>query len=295
MKVLFLGCGDIALRAIQQLRDATQPEFGKVQCHAVRRRVENLPPTVEATAGDIRDTAATTALMDAEEFDAVVVTMTPDSMSDEGYRDSYVAGAKSLAMAVARTRNRPSAVIWVSSTGVYGQSHGEWVDELTETLPDSYRGKRLLEAENIIQKLSVPSVVVRYSGIYGPGRGRLLQQVREGHVAPEEPVQWSNRIHADDAAGVLVHLLHRFQQGGLVERLYLATDNEPVPLHDVHAWLAGQIGVTMPVGLLSDASESGGRMGNRRCRNQRLRDSGFVFRYPTFREGYLQILSEGTE
>ncbi|WP_461520770.1 NAD-dependent epimerase/dehydratase family protein [Porticoccus sp.] len=295
MKVLFLGYGDIALRAIRQLRDSTKPTFGNVICHAVRRRVEALPTTVQATAGDIRDIEAMIALMDAGQFDAVVVTMTPDSMSDQGYRDSYVAGASALATAVERTRYKPSGVIWVSSTGVYGQSHGEWVDELMETLPTSYRGKRLLEAEGIIQHLPVPSVVVRYSGVYGPGRGRLLQQIRQGHIAPAEPIQWSNRIHADDAAGVLVHLLQKFLQGELVEPCYLATDNEPVPLHDVHAWLAGQIGATMPAGLSNDAGESGTRTGNRRCRNQRLRNSGFVFRYPTFREGYLQILAENTE
>jgi hypothetical protein len=72
--------------------------------------------------------------------------------------------------------------------------------------------------------------------------------------------------------------------------LYLATDNEPVAIHEVHVWLAREMGVDG----LSPAMEETSlvvRGGNRRCNNQRLRDSGFVFRYPTFREGYRELLS----
>lgn len=291
MNVLFLGCGDIALRAIQQLLNSAQ-DMADFSCHGMRRHIEQLPATLSASAGDIRDTGKLTALLGAGCFDVVVVTLTPESMSDEGYRDSYVAGASSLSTALANTRHRPQGVIWVSSSGVYGQSDGEWVDERAETRPASYRGKRLLEAEQIIRQLPVRAVIVRYSGIYGPGRGRLLQQVREGRLVPAQPLQWSNRIHADDAAGVLVHIVRKWQTGEAVEPLYLASDDEPTPLHDVHAWLAGELGLAVftPQGEKGDAAD--GRVGNRRCSNRLLRDSGFVFRYPTFRDGYRAILAD---
>lgn len=292
MKVLFIGCGDLALRAIRQLRETPQPGYPEVICHGLRRRVELLPETLLATAGDSRDSAALTALLDAQQFDVLAVTLTPEEMSERGYRDSYVAGARSLARALEQTCCQPRGVIWASSTGVYGQHNGEWVDELAETAPASYRGKCLLEAEEIIAQLPVASVVLRYSGIYGPGRGRLLQQVKAGRIAPSAPVQWSNRIHAEDAAGVMVHILRRWQRGEALLPCYLATDNEPVPLHEVHAWLAARL---VPAAAARGADQAGSGAGNRRCANRRLRDSGFVFRYPTFREGYLELLAEGRE
>ena len=283
MKILFLGCGDIALRAIRQLK-----AIGDHQCHGLRRHVDELPASLPATAGDMRDTRLLTTLLDEGRFDAVVVTMTPDSMSDEGYRDSYVAGARSLSEALGRTQSAPQTVIWASSTGVYGQSDGEWVDESSATEPTSFRGRRLLEAEQVIRALPINAAVVRFSGIYGPGRGRLMERVRRGQLAPAHPPQWSNRIHADDAAAVVIHLLSRARRGETLEKVYLASDDEPTPLHEVHRWLAQQLGVRSS----EAAAEAGSGAANRRCRNRRLRDSGFEFRYPTFREGYRAILEK---
>ncbi len=291
MKVLFLGCGDIAQRAVDQLKEPHGQAGADFFCHGVRRQASRLPATLSSSSMDICDSKALAALLDEHGFDAVVVTMTPLAMSDEGYRDSYVAGAHSLSLAVQSARQPPGQVIWASSSGVYGQDQGEWVDEGSATRPASYRGKRLLEAEEIIQALPVTSCVVRFSGIYGPGRGRLLQQVREGRLAPSQPVQWSNRIHTDDAAGVLVHLLSKYKRGETIEPLYLATDNEPVAIHEVHAWLAQELGIVAPQPTMAEMSPAG-RVGNRRCNNQRLRDSGFVFRYPTFRQGYRSLLSQ---
>ncbi|MDP1520843.1 sugar nucleotide-binding protein [Porticoccus litoralis] len=290
MKVLFLGCGDIGLRAIDQLQEKNRQQGAGFVCHGARRQINRLPESLSRSSVDICDSESLTTLLDEHRFDAVVVTLTPLAMSDEGYRDSYVAGARSLSLAVQHAVHPPGLVVWISSSGVYGQDQGEWVDEESATRPVSYRGKRLLEAEDIIQALPITSCIVRFSGIYGPGRGRLLQQVREGRLAPPQPVQWSNRIHADDAAGVLVHLLGKYKHGENIEPLYLATDNEPIVIHEVHVWLAREMGVDG----LSPAAEKTSlvvRGGNRRCNNQRLRDSGFVFRYPTFREGYRELLS----
>lgn len=291
MNVLFLGCGDIGLRAIDQLQEKNRQQSADFVCHGARRQVNRLPESLSRSSVDICDSDALKALLDEHRFDAVIVTMTPLAMSDEGYRDSYVAGARALSRAVMGARQRPALVIWVSSSGVYGQDQGEWVDEGSDTLPASYRGKRLLEAEEIIRQLPITSSVVRFTGIYGPGRGRLLQQVREGRLAPPQPVQWSNRIHADDAAGVLAHLLGKFENGEKIEPLYLATDNAPIAIHEVHLWLSRELGLPDPAPS-STTEPLLGRTGNRRCSNRRLRDSGFVFRYPTFREGYRTLLSE---
>ena len=87
-----------------------------------------------------------------------------------------------------------------------------------------------------------------------------------------------------------MHLLGKFEHGENIEPLYLATDNEPIAIHEVHVWLALEMGVdSLP--SATEGSSAAVRGGNRRCNNQRLKDSGFVFRYPTFREGYRELLS----
>ncbi len=293
LKVLFAGCGDIGLRTIRRLE--SHQEASVWQTLAMRRHIGVLPSNVDAVEGDLRDTAGLVRLLDRSRIDAVVITLTPDHMSDDGYRDSYVTAAQAVKSAIAQTTQPPSLVVWISSSGVYGQSGGEWVDELTETSPTSFRGKRLLEAEKIIDELPITSVVVRFSGIYGPGRSRLINQVRRGSIVSSDPVHWTNRIHSEDCAGVIAHVLNRYCQGQSLEALYLATDNEPVPAYDIQSWLAGQLGVDVGTKLGVQEVQPVSRPGNRRCSNRRLRDSGYPFLFPTFREGYQAVLGEMSE
>ncbi len=284
MKVLFIGCGDIGVRTIRQLECSGLNSVW--QAVAMRRHPEVLPPDIHAVAGDIKDVATLTRLLESSSFDAIVVTLTPDKVTDEGYLGAYVAGAKSLKAALVNSSSEtPGILFWASSTGAYGQVKGEWVDELSETNPSSFRGKRLLEAEQLIQQLPLPTVVLRFSGIYGPGRNRLIKQVREGVIAPVAPVQWTNRIHSEDCAGVFSHLLNRFSLGLPLNNLYLGSDNEPVSAHTIQLWLAEELGVTAQEG--NETRREGGR----RCCNKRLKSSGYQFRYPTYREGYSALLA----
>lgn len=252
----------------------------------MRRHPTGLPPDINSVAVDLSDTKMLSELLASNCFDAIVVTLTADQMTDQGYADTYVAGAQALQLALEQSGTSPGLVIWVSSTGVYHQSNGEWVDESSATNPSSFRGKRLLEAEQVIQQLTANSVVVRFSGIYGPGRSRLVNQVRQGIIAAATPEHWSNRIHSEDCAGVLAHLLNRFGQGAVLEHSYLATDNEPVPAHKVQSWLAERLEVE-PL-----ESNEARQTGNRRCSNQQLRTSGYLFRYPTYKEGYGALLAD---
>tara|TARA_R110002074_G_scaffold28944_1_gene83190 strand:- start:148 stop:390 length:243 start_codon:yes stop_codon:yes gene_type:complete len=80
-----------------------------------------------------------------------------------------------------------------------------------------------------------------------------------------------------------------------LEALYLATDNEPVPAHDMQSWLAGQLGVDVGSELGAQDVQQVSRQGNRRCSNRRLRDSGYQFLFPTFREGYQALLGKLSE
>ena len=297
LKVLFAGCGDIAVRAIAQLNNLQSDSDW--QTLGMRRNVAKLPAGIDAIAGDIRDRAYLQDLLATQNIDVLVVTLTPNQMSDEGYRDSYVVAAQSIESAVKACRQPPGLIVWVSSTGVYGQNSGEWVNESTETNPVSFRGKRLLEAENIISSLPIASIIVRFSGIYGPGRNRLINQIKKGEPVPEQPVSWTNRIHSEDCAGIIVHLLERFSRSEHLYPCYIGTDDEPVPAYEMRRWLAAEIGVQFnnvnqvePGGESHSSSDASSATDNsgRQCSNQRLRDSGYEFLYPTYREGYRALL-----
>ena len=137
---------------------------------------------------------------------------------------------------------------------------------------------------------------MRFGGIYGPGRTRLIDSVREGSATcPAGPPLYTNRIHRDDCARVLEHLLFLDDPAPL----YIAVDDEPAPLDDVLDWLAQRLGVAPPLRTDQAISKPGAEQradpalrmrASKRCSNARLRASGFQFRYPTYREGYAALL-----
>ncbi len=293
LKVLFAGCGDIAIRAMAQLQNLQSDSDW--QTLGIRRNIARLPADIDVVAGDVRDREFLLGLLTSQNIDVLIGTLTPSQMSDEGYRDSYVVAAQSIESAVKACRQPPRLIVWVSSTGVYGQNSGEWVNESTETNPVSFRGKRLLEAENVISSLPMASVIVRFSGIYGPGRNRLINQIKKGEPVPVRPVSWTNRIHSEDCAGVIVHLLEHFSRGEHLAPCYIGTDDEPVHAYEVRRWLAAEIGVQFNGASQDEScgeidSSSNADNSGRRCSNQRLRESGYEFLYPTYREGYRALL-----
>lgn len=299
MKVLFAGCGDIGVRAIRMLPNSSLKKV--YQALAMRRNTSVLPANIETIKGDLCNRKDFLNILDTSHIDAIVVTLTPDHMSDQGYLDSYVTGARALKFAFRKTTHTPRLVIWISSSGVYGQTNGEWVDEISEVSPKSYRGRRLLEAEQIVRSLSddmmsyekhsVKSVVIRFSGIYGPGRGRLLSKIKQGIVAPKEPRYWTNRIHSEDCAGIIIHFLELYAQSKHLANLYLATDDEPMSAHEVQSWLAKEMKVSFSEND-NEKNEKLNTVANRRCSNKLLKQSGYRFIFPNFREGYRPLLSK---
>src|SRR5690606_7087916 len=142
--------------------------------------------------------------------------------------------------------------------------------------PRSFSGRVLLEAEALATEIAPEAVIVRLGGIYGPGRDRTIRSVKSGvALVTEGERRYGNRIHRDDAAGVFAHLL----AGG--QGCYAAVDDDPADLAVVQAWLCERLGVE-PAGLAP--APPARRGGEKRVRNARLRQSGYDFVYPTFRE-----------
>ncbi|WP_376691907.1 SDR family oxidoreductase [Wenzhouxiangella sp. EGI_FJ10409] len=267
-RLLIAGCGDLGIRLAGQLDDRDW------QVHGLRRRVERLPETIVPVGADLSRPESLAAV--ARSWDAVVYQATPDQYDEAGYRAAYFQGLANLLEHAA-----PRRLLFVSSTAVFGQSKGEWVDEDSATQPARFNGRVLLEAEALARRACAEPVVVRFSGIYGPGRDYLVRKVASGQASCREtPPEWTNRIHADDCAGVLAHLLDLQRPAPL----YCASDGHPAPRCEVLDWLAGQFGVA-PAAREATAGGQGKRVGN-----ARLLESGYRMIHPDYRSGYGEML-----
>jgi len=219
-------------------------------------------------------------------LDFAFYMVSPGGADDALYRAAYVEGLRNFLEALEAQREPPRRLFFVSSTAVYAQRDGEWVDEASPTEPDHFSGRRLLEGERLFLESPFEGTVVRLGGIYGPRRARLIERVRTGSaVYRRKPPQYTNRIHRDDCVGALRHLMELEAP----EPLYLGVDCEPADEASVLGWLAGVLGAPLPRAVESAPRRRGNS--NKRCRNERLLGSGYAFSYPTFREGYTAVLA----
>lgn len=275
-KLLIIGCGDLGRRLARRLDNLPY------QCVGLRRHPADDSADLHYLAADATDAAALSRVV-ASNYDVIVITMTPAERSDDGYREAYVHTSQHLLAALKSRQCTPRLVIFASSTGVYGQNDGSWVDEVSPTRPESFTGRRMLEAEQVWRSSGLPHCILRFSGIYGPGRNRLIDQVRAGR--PASNAGFTNRIHADDCAGVMAHIIESQREGATVPSLLLASDCAPAPAEEVSAWLAQRMGLPPP-----PAGESTIHS-NKRCRNHWLLALGYRFIYPDYQTGYAAILS----
>ncbi len=278
-QVLIVGCGDIGQRLAQCLPHDAYEVTG------LRRNPPEDLPFLRYQACDVTNAEELGEVL-LQNFAVIVISMTPSERSDAGYERAYVQTCRNLVAGLSAQSLKPRLVIFVSSTAVYGQMDGSWVDENSPTEPVGFSGERLLEAEAIIQNSGYTNTIVRFSGIYGPTRNRLIEQVKQKRASAS--THFTNRIHADDCARSLAHLIELDRTGEPLQPVYLATDSAPAPMLDVVTWLAKQMGVTE---YLSETATN--ERGNKRCSNQRLLDSGFVLRYPSFKDGYAEMLLRG--
>lgn len=182
---------------------------------------------------------------------------------------------------------------YLSTTGVYGDHNGAWVDETTPLTPSTRRGHQRVLAETQWQALSLPLHIFRLAGIYGPGRGPF-EKVRDGTARRIiKPGQMFSRIHVDDIAAVLEASIARPNPG----MVYNVCDDEPAPPEDVIGHAAELLGLPLPPEVDYATAEMTPMARsfyaeNKRVRNDRIRqDLGVVLRYPTYREGLAALLA----
>lgn len=276
--VLVAGCGDVGTALGLALAEAGHRVWG------LRRRADGLPAPIEPIGADLGRPETLAGL--PPEVDTLVYTAAADAFDEGAYRRAYVDGVRHVVAALGACGAPLDRLVFASSTAVYGQSAGEWVDETSPTEPAGFSGRVLLDGEAAARAAGGEVVIVRLAGIYGPGRERLIETVRAGRatIRPDGP-EWTNRIHRDDAAGALAHLTTRAGAGGV----WIAVDDEPADRATVLRWLAARLGAPPP--SVAPPPPADRPRTNKRCRNAKLVASGYRFRHPTFREGYAAVLS----
>ena len=209
----------------------------------------------------------------------------------EGYRHSYLQGTESI-VAWANTRGKVGTFLYTSSTSVYPQGDGVVVDESTPVSATTDRVQVLIDTESCVQ--SSPSAwrrwfILRLAGIYGPGRHKLLEQVKAGEVVGTGHPHL-NLIHRDDIVEAVAACMTA--PAGVGNEVFNVADDGRARKAEIVTWLAGELGLSPPS---FSGTSYGGRSAvtpDRVIANGKLKATlGWRPRYSTFREGYANLLS----
>lgn len=273
MRILQIGCGGLG---------ALIAEASLAQGHAltiVRRSQLPVPAGAQAIYLDVI----------AEKSLSVLSTLQPEILlyclapvEGQSYQQTYVQGLRQVLASMAVTALKH--VFFISSTGIYGEDQGEWIDDETPALPADEGGRVMQEAEQLLAQLPCGHTALRVSGIYGPQRLYLLRLLQNSARWPAQ-VHWTNRMHELDVAAAVVHLYQQVMDGVVLPEHCILTDGVPAMQHEVLQWLAAQQQVPAP-STPPLQPQSG-----KRIRNRFLQHTGFKPQFADYQAGYASILS----
>jgi len=276
---LIVGCGYVGFPLAQRLQEAGWKVAGVVRSEESRQRLNQAG--IDAYAGDIGSPDFLERL--PLDWDHCVYCPSTGGRGLEGYQHIH----QMALQCVLEKIGRGTRFHYTSSTSVYGQQEGEWVDETSVLEPAAPTAQILVEAEKRVVQHG--GTVLRLGGIYGPGRGVLLSRLEDGRaMIPRQDPKWLNLIHLDDIVSALQHSLEGKLGTG---QIYNVIDDEPASYRDIYTWLCDKLGWELPP--VGDPEYLGKRgRNNKRVSNRKLKATGWTPAYPSFREGYQAILSE---
>lgn len=278
--VLILGCGDVGRRVVRSCRAAGAPVTGLVRSPQSAAQLRDLGVEVLETDLDL-------PLPPLPSADTELYYFAPPPPS--GDRDPRMAAA----LAALERDGLPRRIVYISTSAVYGDCGGAWIDEDAPLRPDTTRGLRRLDAERQLQAWSertgIPVVILRVPGIYGPGR-LPLERLRKGlPLLREDQCPYTNRIHADDLAATCLAAMAR----GVPGTAYNVSDGHPSNMVDYFNRIADRVGLPRPPTLDRVEAEqqlTPGMLGymreSKRLRNERmLYELGIELQYPDLDAG----------
>lgn len=279
--MLIIGCGYIGERVARRLQEEGEPVTGVVRSQATAEHVGSLGiPVVRCDLDGEHLPAGST------ERQLVFYFAPPPSEGDEDTRmASFLDGLEDS--------GQPQRIVYISTTGVYGDCQGAWVDENHRVNPQVDRARRRWHAEQLLrswaERFGGELVILRVAGIYGPGKLPLARLRKQTPMVAESDAPWTNRIHADDLVEVCLAAMRRAEDG----EVFNVSDGEPGNMTDYFNRVADMMDLPRPPvislaqareelspGLLSYLGES------RRLDNTKLlRELGVTLRYPDLSSG----------
>ncbi len=286
MTTLIIGCGYLGQRLGARLVRDGGRVYGTVRS----------PGRAEEIAGIgikpvIADVLRTETLLRLPEAERVFYAVGFDRAAGAAMREVYVDGLRNVLDRLPISVRR---FVYASSTGVYGQSGGEWVDEESPTAPEHESGRVVLEAEGRVRawadsRHGASAVILRFAGLYGPGRIVRRAMLERGEPIPGDPEKFLNLVHIDDAARAAATAL----DANAPAPIYLVADDRPATRREYYSAAASVIGAPEPrfepprpgsAEAARDATSK--RVGNRRMKSE----LGIVLRYPDITTGLVAAL-----
>lgn len=275
-KFLIIGQGDIGLAVTNTL--AT----GQKQVTGLARK-ERQEYDLDDQAHFLQADALKLTAEQIQDFTHIAIIVAPNNYDAENYKNTYLGIAQHIAELQSQLPQL-TRVVFISSTGVYGQDEGQWIDETVEPqLPKREASQYILQAERVLQQAyGDRAVIIRPSGIYGEQRLMRVRKAKEQQKEPMSPNVWTNRIMDTDLINIIVQVL--LEDTDDVKPMYLATDYAPVTSFEITTWLAEQLDSTVPA-VESDANSS--NPGGKRLHSNIPRD---WLQFPDWQSGYSHIL-----
>ena len=260
---LILGCGYLG-------RVAARRWFavGHRVAALTRSRTDELRSLgIEPVLGDVTD--PTLRLPAA---DTVLYAVGMGRSAGKPMREVYVGGLTNMLNALPDVRR----FVYVSSTSVYGQADSGWVDESSPTEPAEESGKVVLDCERLLRERRPDAIVLRFAGIYGPGRVIRRAAVERGEPLAADPDGWLNLIHVEDGARAVVAAAGC----GAAGATYNVADDRPATRREFYTEMAALLGAPAPR-FAPTIERTNRRVGNRRVRSE----LGVELQFPDFRAG----------
>ncbi len=263
-RVLVAGCGFVGKAAARLLHQSGWEVLA----------LTHSPESAAALSGEhfpvlAADIAELAALQEIAPPDVILDCVSSGGGGPDAYRRIYLGGVQTLHEAFPHAR-----LIFTSSTSVYAQTGGEWVDETSPAEPTRETGRILRETEDFV--LARGGSVARLAGLYGPGRSALLRKFLAGETILEGGgTRFLNHLHRDDAASALLHLIDA------PPGIYNAADDTPLTQRAICAWLAARFHHPLPPSGPIDTRRKRG-WSDKRVSNRKLHAVGWPCGYPSF-------------
>lgn len=260
---LILGCGYLGRVVARRWLAAGHSVAALTRSRADELRSLGIEPVV----GDVTDPGLTLPAADT-----VLYAIGLDRSAGKSMREVYVDGLANALDKLPPVRR----LVYVSSTSVYGQTDGGWVDEASATEPAEESGRIVLDAERLLRERRPEAIVLRFAGIYGPGRTMRWAAIERGEPLAVNPDGWLNLIHVEDGATAVLAAVERGEPGAT----YNVADDRPVTRREFYTEMAALIGAAEPR-FTAAAERNHRRISNRRMRS----DLGVELEFPDFRAG----------